>query len=147
MTEPRTEPERGSRAMNWLLERPMSPPRIVTLVLWAMVVLTPIGVFYGFYRDANDDLRSAEVTRCEQRVEGRLGSRERALANIDYVSAVIDLIDQHVGISVSLRNELTALETAERALVDKQLPVITMAQCLEGYRTGAPTSIPVPTVT
>lgn len=143
MTEPRTEPERGSKVVNWLLERPMSPPRIVTLVLWAMVVLTPIGVFYGFYRDANDDLRSAEVTRCEQRVEGRLGSRARALTNIDYVSAVIDLIDQHVGIPVSLRNELTALETAERALVDEQLPVITMTQCLA----GAPPSIPVPTVT
>lgn len=143
MTEPRTEPERGSKMMNWLLERPMSPPRIVTLVLWAMVVLTPIGVFYGFYRDANDDLRSAEVTRCEQRVQGRLGSRERALANIDYVSAVIELIDRHVGISASLRNELAALETAERALVEEQLPVVTMSQCLA----GAPPSIPVPTVT
>lgn len=143
MTEPRTEPERGSKMMNWLLERPMSPPRIVTLVLWAMVVLTPIGVFYGFYRDANDDLRSAEVTRCEQRVQGRLGSRERALANIDYVSAVIELIDRHVGISASLRNELDALETAERALVEEQLPVVTMSQCLA----GAPPSIPVPTVT
>lgn len=142
MTEPRTEPERGSKMMNWLLERPMSPPRIVTLVLWAMVVLTPIGVFYGFYRDANDDLRSAEVTRCEQRVQGRLGSRERALANIDYVSAVIELIDRHVGISASLRNELDALETAERALVEEQLPVVTMSQCLA----GAPPSIPVPTV-
>lgn len=142
MTEPRTEPERGSKMMNWLLERPMSPPRIVTLVLWAMVVLTPIGVFYGFYRDANDDLRSAEVTRCEQRVQGRLGSRERALANIDYVSAVIELIDRHVGISASLRNELAALETAERALVEEQLPVVTMSQCLA----GAPPSIPVPTV-
>lgn len=142
MTEPRTEPERGSKVTNWLLERPMSPPRIVTLVLWAMVVLTPIGVFYGFYRDANDDLRSAEVTRCEQRVAGRLGSRERALANIDYVSAVIELIDRHVGISDSLRNELDALETAERALVEEQLPVVTMSQCLA----GAPPSIPVPTV-
>lgn len=122
--------EHMRKAGTWLMERPLSPPRIVTMVLWLTVAVTPIAVFVGFRRDASADLRSAEITRCEQRIESRQGSRARALTNIEYVSSVLQVIDDFVGIPEPLRIELDELEERERELVDEQLPVLTLDACL-----------------
>jgi len=84
-------------------------------------------VFVGFRRDASADLRSAEITRCEQRIESRQGSRARALTNIEYVSSVLQVIDDFVGIPEPLRVE----EDKERRLVDEQLPVLTLQDGLD----------------
>lgn len=117
----------------WLFQRPdnyQPPIRIVTILMYLAIVVTPIVGGYAFWRDSRDDLRSAEVTRCEQRIESRHGSRARALTNIEYVSSVIRVIDEYVGIPDELHAELTALEDAERDLVDEQLPVLTIDTCL-----------------
>lgn len=135
--------QRVRKAGAWLMERPLSPPRIVTMALWLTVAVTPIGVFVGFRRDASADLRSAEITRCEQRIESRQGSRARALTNIEYVSSVLQVIDDFVGIPEPLRVELDDLEDEERRLVDEQLPVLTLQDCLD----PPPATTPRPTTT
>lgn len=129
----------AAKLIEWLRDRPKNvPPRWATILMWMVLVATPLAGIYGYYREAESDLRSAEVIRCEQRVEGRHGSRARALTNIDYVSSVIGLIEDFVGIPAELLVELRILETAERRLVDEQLPVLTFEECINPPSTTTP---------
>lgn len=133
-----------AKLIDWLNERPTNvPPRWATILMWAVLIATPLGGIYGFQRDARADLRSAEVTRCEQRIESRHGSRARALTNLDYVASVLNVIDEFVGIPAELLSELHALEQRERSLVDEQLPVLTLADCLN----PPPATTPRPDIT
>lgn len=121
------------RAHAWLMQRPPGyepPRRIVTIAMWIGIVLTPAVTATGFWLDGRADLRASETQRCEQRIESRHGSRARALTNIEYVASVIRVIDEFVGIPDELYTELAHLEEQERALVDEQLPVLTLENCL-----------------
>lgn len=118
----------------WLFQRPhdyVPPPRIVTVLMWLGVVGTPIIGGFGFWLDSRAELRASEVERCEQRIETRHGSRARALTNIEYVSSVLRMIDEYVGIPDELFDELARLEDQERDLVDEQLPILTLDNCLD----------------
>lgn len=117
----------------WLFQRPhdyVPPRRIVTILMWVGVVGTPIIFGFGFWLDSRAELRAYERERCEQRIESRHGSRARAFTGIEYVSSVLRVIDEYVGIPDELFDELSALEDAEREHVDEQLPVLTLETCL-----------------
>ncbi len=112
----------------WLLQRPpdyLPPRRIVTLGMVLAVVGAPVATVGSWYLDSRADLRSAQCDR----VEAREGSRARAFTNIDYVAAVLELIDRHVSIPGDLLADLAVIEAQERRLVDEQLPPIVYPHC------------------
>lgn len=135
--------DRMRRVRRWLMSRPTGyepPRRIVTFAMWIGIVATPMATVAGFWLDSRADLRASETSRCEQRIESRHGSRARALTNIEYIASVIRVIDEFVGIPDELYTELAHLEEQERALVDEQLPVLTLANCLTTTGTNEETS-------
>lgn len=135
--------DRMRRARRWLMQRPPGyepPRRIVTIAMWFGIVLTPAVTAGGFWLDSRADLRAFETQRCEQRIESRHGSRARALANIEYVASVLRVINDFVGIPDDLYVELAHLEERERELVDEQLPVLTLENCLTTTGTNEETS-------
>lgn len=98
---------------SWMMERPTNPPaRGVTILMWLILVATPLGGLYGFWQVWND----REESKCEQRVDTRDDLRRLFDGIFDYFDPGAD------------SDTVTGL----RILLDDTYPPITVSECLNG---------------